>query len=165
MLQISGLTLGEEGDVKPLFEDRFVVVAGAQKKVGRRKSTLADLVDERSILTLLDGLPGMIAEVFHAEGLDPPQAHVVSFSIPLHQYLLASRGITLLPMSMLHFGTSHEAGANCHHRKRYLIGIVALKYRTLAPFAQIFMDRALEIAKSFAKFAKDSMHRDLPRDQ
>jgi len=77
MLQISGLTLGEEGDVKPLFEDRFVVVAGAQKKVGRRKSTLADLVDERWILTLLDGLPGsMIAEVFHAEGLDPPQALV-----------------------------------------------------------------------------------------
>ena len=64
-------------------------------------------------------------------------------------------------LSMLHFGTSHEAGANCHDRKRYLIGIVALKYRTLAPFAQIFMDRALEIAKSFAKFAKDSMHRDL----
>jgi len=43
----------------------------------------------------LDGLPGsMIAEVVHAEGLDPPQAHVVSFSIALHQHLFGSGGFS-----------------------------------------------------------------------
>jgi len=30
MLQISGLTLGEDVDVKPLFEDRLVVVAAKE---------------------------------------------------------------------------------------------------------------------------------------
>jgi DNA-binding transcriptional LysR family regulator len=84
---VSGLALGQDMEVRPLFEDRFVVVAGAQKEVGRGKLTLADLVDERWVLPPPDSLPGsMIADVFRAAGLEPPRAHVVSFSIPLHQH-------------------------------------------------------------------------------
>jgi Bacterial regulatory helix-turn-helix protein, lysR family len=34
--------------------------------------------------------------------------------------------------------------------KSYSIGIIALKNRTLAPFAQVFIDHALKIAKSMS---------------
>jgi DNA-binding transcriptional LysR family regulator len=152
---VSGLTLGEGMELKPLFEDRFVVMAGAQKAVRRRKLTLADLIDERWVLPPPESLPGsMIADVFRAEGLEPPQAHVVSFSIPLHQHLLATGGfVTILPASMLHFG-KHLSMRRLPVdivEKTYSIGIVALKNRTLAPFAQVFIDRALKLAKSITK--------------
>jgi DNA-binding transcriptional LysR family regulator len=152
---ISGLRLGEDMDVKPLFDDRFVVMAGAQRKVGRRKLTLADLIDERWVLPPSDSLPGsMIAEVFRVEGLEPPQAHVVSFSIPLHQHLLATgRFLTMLPMSMLHFARHLPLKPLpvATLEKTYSIGIIMLKNRTLGPFAQIFIDCALELAKPLRK--------------
>jgi DNA-binding transcriptional LysR family regulator len=105
---------------------------------------------ERWVLPPLDSLPGsLIADVFRAEGLEPPQAHVVSFSIPLHQHLLARGFVTMLPVSMLHFGKhlSMKLLPVASIEKTYSIGIVALKNRTLAPFAQVFIDTALEMAK------------------
>src|SRR5262249_44313181 len=135
--------LGEDMEARPLFEDKFVVVAGARTKVGRRKLALADLVDERWVLPPPDSLPGsMIADVFRAEGLEPPQAHIVSFSVPLHQHLLASgRFVTMLPLSMLHFGKhlSLKPLPVATIKKAYSIGIVALRNRTLAPFARVFI--------------------------
>jgi DNA-binding transcriptional LysR family regulator len=152
---ISGLRLEEDMEVKPLFDDRFVVMAGAQKKVGRRKLTLADLINERWVLPPSDSLPGsIIAEVFRAEGLEPPQPHVVSFSIPLHQHLLATgRFVTMLPLSMLRFGKhlSLKLLPVAALEKTYSIGIIVLKNRTLAPFAQLFIDCALETAKPLRK--------------
>jgi DNA-binding transcriptional LysR family regulator len=151
---LTGLTLGEDMEVRHLFEDRFAVMAGAQKKVGRRKLALADLIDERWVLPPLDSLPGsMIADVFRAEGLVPPQAHVVSFSIPLHQHLLARGFVTMLPMSILHFGKhlSLKLLPVTVVEKAYSIGIVALKNRTLAPFAQVFIDIAREMARPLKK--------------
>jgi DNA-binding transcriptional LysR family regulator len=151
---VSGLTLGDDMEAIPLFEDRFVVVVGAQRKLGRRKVALSDLMNERWVLPPHDSLPGsMIADAFRAEGLEPPQARVVSFSIPLHQHLLARGFITMLPVSMLHFGkhlpmkrmpvATTEGG--------YSIGVVALKNRTLAPFAQVFIDTALQMAMPLKK--------------
>lgn len=152
---VSGLVLGEDMEVRPLFEDRFVVMAAAKKKVGRRKLVLADLVGERWVLPPPDSLPGsMIADVFRAEGLEPPQAHVVSFSVPLHQHLLASgKFVTMMPASMLHFGKhlSLKPLPVATAERAYSIGIVALKKRTLAPFAQVFIDTALEMAKAMRK--------------
>ena len=151
---LSGLTLGEEMEVRPLFVDRFAVMVGAQRKVGRRKLALSELVNERWVLPPSESLPGtMIADVFRAEGLEPPQAHVVSFSIPLHQHLLARGFVTMLPMSMFHFGKhlSMKLLPVATIEKSYPIGIVALKNRTLAPFAQVFIDTALEMAKPLEK--------------
>jgi hypothetical protein len=77
----------------------------------------------------------LIADVFRAEGLEPPQAHVVSFSIPLHQHLLARGFVTMLPVSMLHFGKhlSMKLLPVASIEKTYSIGIVALKNRTWLP--------------------------------
>jgi DNA-binding transcriptional LysR family regulator len=147
---VSGLTLGDDMEVMPLFEDRFVVVVGAQRKVGRRKVTLSDLMNERWVLPPPDSLPGsIIAGAFRAKGLEPPRARVVSFSVPLHQHLLARGFITMLPVSMLHFGKHLPMKLMPVEttERGYSVGMFALKNRTLAPFAQVFVDTALQMAK------------------
>jgi len=59
----------------------------------------------------------------------------------------------MLPMSMFHFGKhlSMKLLPVATIDKSYQIGIVALKGRTLAPFAQVFIDTALEMAKPLGK--------------
>jgi len=119
----SGLDSEKDMEVKVLFQDRFVVLAGAESKwVRRRKFTLADVINEAWVLPPPDSLPGLsIAAVFRASGLEPPNAHVVSFSIPLHHHLLATgRFLTMLPMSMLRFGKRthliHRPAGDIIHR-------------------------------------------------
>jgi DNA-binding transcriptional LysR family regulator len=152
----NGLALEGDADVEGLFDDQFVVMAGSQTKwTRRRKVTLADLLDEPWVLPPPDSLPGRyIAEAFRASGLQPPFAHLVSFSIPLHYHLLATgRFITMLPRSMLRFGkhvslkllpVESPAGP-------YPTGIITLKNRTLSPLAQLFIACAREVAKPLAK--------------
>ena len=142
--------------MEDLFDDRFVVMAGFPAKwIRRRKLVLADLLDELWVLPPPESLPGQyIAQAFRAGGFQPPRAHVVSFSIPLHHHLLATgRYITMLPRSMLHFGkhmslkslpVESPAGA-------YPIGILTLRNRTLSPLAQLFITCAREVAKQLGK--------------
>jgi DNA-binding transcriptional LysR family regulator len=153
---ISALGSGSDVEVKPLFDDRFVVIVGAQHKwVGRRKLTLAHLINEPWVLPPADSLPGLtIAEAFRAEGLEPPQAQLVSYSIPMHQHMLATgRFVTMLPMSMLHFGKHLPLKLLpvATPQKNYSTGIISLTNRTLGPLAQVFIDCAHEVAKSFKK--------------
>jgi DNA-binding transcriptional LysR family regulator len=150
--------LAPEGDTEMeiLFDDRFVVMAGSQTKwIRRRKLVLANLLNELWVLPPPESLPGQyIAHAFRTSGLEPPHAHVVSFSIPLHHHLLATgRYITMLPRSMLRFGkhmplkllpVESSAGS-------YPTGIITLKNRTLSPLAQIFIECAREVAKPLAK--------------
>jgi len=152
----TGLESDRDTDVKTLFDDRLVVMAGAQSKwTRRRKLSLADLIDELWVLPPPDSLPGLtIAEAFHASGLQPPQAHVMSFSIPLHYHLLSTgRYVTMLPKSMLRFG-KHLLLKSLPVEtppKTYPTGIITLKNRTLGPLAQRFIDRAREVAKPLTK--------------
>ena len=150
--------LSSEGDTKIeiLFDDQFVVMAGSPTKwIRRRKLVLADLLNELWVLPPPESLPGQyIAQAFRTSGFEPPRAHVVSFSIPLHYHLLATgRYITMLPRSMLRFGkhtplkllpVKSPAGA-------YPIGILALRNRTLSPLAQLFITCAREVAKQLEK--------------
>ena len=76
--------------------------------------------------------------MFRAEGWEPPQAHIVSFSIPLHLHLLATgRFVTMLPMSMLRFGKHLPLKLLpvATLEKNYSTGIITLKNRTLGPLA------------------------------
>ena len=150
--------LSPEGDteIEILFDDQFVVMAGSPTKwIRRRKLVLADLLNELWVLPPPESLPGQyIAQAFRTSGFEPPRAHVVSFSIPLHYHLLATgRYITMLPRSMLRFGkhtplkllpVKSPAGA-------YPIGILALRNRTLSPLAQLFITCAREVAKQLEK--------------
>jgi DNA-binding transcriptional LysR family regulator len=152
----SGLTPGEDANVEILFDDRFIVMVDAENKWGRRrKITLAGLLNELWVLPPAESIPGRsIAQVFRASGLDPPRVHMVSFSLPLHYHLLATgRFVTMLPVSMLHFG-KHLSLKSLPVELRgdpYPTGIITLKSRTLSPLAQLFITCAREVAKPLAK--------------
>jgi DNA-binding transcriptional LysR family regulator len=152
----SGLTPGEDANVEILFDDRFIVMVDAENKWGRRrKITLAGLLNELWVLPPAESIPGRsIAQVFRASGLDPPRIHMVSFSLPLHYHLLATgRFVTMLPVSMLHFG-KHLSLKSLPVELRgdpYPTGIITLKSRTLSPLAQLFITCAREVAKPLAK--------------
>jgi DNA-binding transcriptional LysR family regulator len=140
-----------------LFDDRHVVLASAKSKWARRRHlTLAELVAEPWVLPPPDGPIWLyLTAAFRAAGLEPPAAEVVTFSIPLHQSLLATgRFLTTLPVSMLHL--------HAHLPFKVLpikfpasprpMGIVTLKNRTLSPLAVRFIECAREVAKSLPKW-------------
>ena len=152
----SGLTPGEDVKVEILFDDRFVVMADAESKWGRRrKVSLANLLNELWVLPPAESIPGRsIAQTFRASGLEPPRVHMVSFSLPLHYHLLATgRFVTMLPVSMLHFGKHLSLKLLpvelCGDP--YATGIITLKNRTLSPLAQLFITCAREVAKPLTK--------------
>jgi DNA-binding transcriptional LysR family regulator len=146
------LKLEQDVSAETLFDDQFVVMAGAESKWSRRrKLQLADLIDEPWVLPPSDSVPGVsIAQTFRAAGFEPPGAQMVSFSLPLHYHLLATgRFLTMLPLSMLRFGKHLplkllpvDIPIN-----PYATTIITLKNRTLSPLAQLFIAAAREIAK------------------
>ena len=145
----------QEMDVEVLFDDRQVIMAGARSKWARRRRVaLRDLMGERWFVPPLDSPIGThISECFRAADLEPPRAHVASFSIPLCLRMVEKESfLTMLPISMLSHGE--------HLRLRLLrvdaphiprpTGIVTVKNRTLGPLAQHFIASARELAKSLA---------------
>jgi DNA-binding transcriptional LysR family regulator len=79
-----------------LFDDQFVVIAGAESKwVRRRKLRLADLIDEPWVLPPTDSVPGTsIAQTFRAAGLESPGAQMISFSFAVALSSLVDRALS-----------------------------------------------------------------------
>ena len=153
---IFGLKLEQDISAEILFDDQFVVMAGAESKwVRRRKLKLADLIDEPWILPPSDSVPEVtISQTFRAAGLEPPRAQMTSFSLPLHYHLLATgRFLTMLPLSMLRFGKHLPLKLLLADVPSipYPAAIITLKNRTLSPLAQLFIAGAREIAKPLTK--------------
>jgi len=146
------LKLDEDVGADLLFDDQFVVVAGAESKwVPRRKLRLAGLIDERWVLPPTDSVTGTsIVQTFRAAGVEPPGAQMTSFSLPLHYHLLSTgRFLTMLPLSMLQFG-KHLPLKSLQvrvPRHPYPTAIITLKNRTLSPLAHLFIAYAREAAK------------------
>ena len=156
IIPITGLALEQDTAVDVLFDDRHVVLAGGKNKwLRRRNIALADLIDEPWIFPPPDSPVGSyIAAGFRAAGLEPPRAHVLSFSVPMHQHLLSTgRFLTALPSSMV----VH----NEHLPLKLLsvkfpaisrpVAIVTLKNRTLKPLARLFTESAHSLAEPLAK--------------
>jgi DNA-binding transcriptional LysR family regulator len=146
------LNLDRDISAEILFDDQFVVMAGAESKwVRRRKFKLADLIDEPWVLPPSDSVPGVsISHAFRAAGLEPPRAQMTSFSLPLHYHLLATgRFLTMLPLSMLRFGKHLPLKLLPADVPSipYPTAIITLKNRTLSPLAQLFIAGARETAK------------------
>ncbi len=153
---LTGLVLEHDVQVEVLFDDRHVVLASARSKWTRRRNVaLAELIEEPWVLPRPDTPVGAyISAGFRAAGLEPPRARVLSFSIPLHEHLLATgRFLTTLPMSMLTF--------NRHLPLKVLpvafpvdarpIAVLTLKGRTLGPLAHQFAGRARNVAETLQK--------------
>jgi DNA-binding transcriptional LysR family regulator len=138
-----------------LFEDRAVVMAAARSKWSRRRRlALADLLDEPWILPPPESAFGVhIAQAFRDSGLQPPQAAVVAFSIPLIQHLLArGRYLSMLPVVMARLGkhfslTAVDVKFAGVPRS---VSIMTLRNRELSPLAHVFMGFVRETARRLA---------------
>lgn len=140
-----------------LFEDRYVVVAGAGSRwVQRRKIQLSELAGESWTLPPAASVIGSIVmEAFRAAGLDYPRATVVTDSPHTRVSLLATgRFITVFPVSALRFLARDSAlrvlpvELPMAYRPN---GIVTLKDRAPSPVAQLLIEGARELAKPLAK--------------
>jgi DNA-binding transcriptional LysR family regulator len=147
----------EHLDFEFLFDDSFVVAAGAQSSwVRRRRIELAELVNESWVLPPPGSvIASVVTEAFRAGGLDYPRATVVTESSEVRTSLLATgRFVTIFPASALRFPTRRseiKALPVELPKARLPNGIATLKNSMLSPVAQLFIDYAREVAKPLAK--------------
>jgi DNA-binding transcriptional LysR family regulator len=149
----------EQFAFETLYDDSFVVVAGAQNPWARRRRIeLAALVNEPWALPAPEGEIGSVfMETFRAKGLDYPRATVVTLPREVRMSLLVTgRFLTMCSPSILRFPTRRSDIRVLPVElalARVPVGIVTLKNRTLTPVAQLFLEHAREIARRLAKGA------------
>jgi DNA-binding transcriptional LysR family regulator len=154
-------TAVDEDELKTevLFDEQLYVVAGANSPWARRRRVkLAELVNEPWILVEPEHpslVASLVAEAFHASGLEVPRARVLTFSLLIRNGLLASgRYLTILPGNMLRFGANRLSlkalPIELPIRPRP-VGIVTLKNRTISPVAQLFIACAREVTRPLAQ--------------
>jgi DNA-binding transcriptional LysR family regulator len=150
------LSTGEQFGFEILYDDSFVVVAGAQNPwVRRRRIELSELVSESWTLPPLENpLGSVFREAFRASGLDYPRATVFTILPAVRISLLATgRFLTIFPASVLRFSAQRQELKVLPVElpiARLPIGIVTLQNRTLSPVAQLFIDSARDVAKTYA---------------
>jgi DNA-binding transcriptional LysR family regulator len=139
-----------------LYEDIYVVAAGAQTGwARRRRAELADLIEEPWALPSPDSLVGSAFEkVFLASGLDYPRAAVSTYSMPARAALVASgHFLSILPFSVTRFPATQSAikalPVNLPSMRRP-VALIRFKDRSLSPAAQLFADCARHVAKSMS---------------
>ena len=144
-------------DFEFLFDDSYVVAAGAQNQwVRRRRIEIAELVNELWVPPPPDSVIGSIVmDAFRASGLDYPRVSVVTDCPHMRISLLATgRFVTIFPASAFRFltkGSEFKILPVELPTARRPNGIVTLKNRALSPVAKLFMDCAREVAKPLAK--------------
>jgi DNA-binding transcriptional LysR family regulator len=141
-------------DVRVLFEDELVVVAGAKSAwARRRKLELADLVEAPWILAEPNTVnSAIIAEAFASQGLAMPRIRLMTLSLHLRTNFAALGGhVTVLPRSVF---------AVCSERfeLRELpvkiptpplpIAVLTLKNRTPSPVVALFIEHLFATWKS-----------------
>ncbi len=144
-------------DFEFLFDDSYVVAAGAQNQWGRRRRIeIAELVNELWVLPPPDSVIGSIVmDAFRASGLDYPRVSVVTDCPHMRISLLATgRFVTIFPASAFRFLAKRSELKILPVElptARRPNGIVTLKNRALSPVAKLFIDRAREVSKPLAK--------------
>ena len=139
-----------------LFDDPLVVYAASDSPwARRRKISLADLIDAPWSIPFYNSPVGrLIVEAFRADGLEPPRAHVKSFSIDVHLGLLATgKYVSIAALSMLRTCSQRLSikalPIKLKHRPSS-VAIMTLRDRTLSPVAELFIKYAHGIAKPLA---------------
>ncbi len=139
-----------------LFEDSYVVAAGAKNSWTRRRNIqLSDLAEERWVLPPPESVIGsIITQAFRASGLGYPRAIVVTDSPHTRVSLLETgRFITVFPASALRFltrGSALKVLSVELPAARRPNGLVTLKGRAVSPVVQLVIDSAREVAKPMA---------------
>ena len=140
-----------------LFDDRLVVVAGADNKwLRRKKIKLSELLHEPWIFPHVGTLASSsITAAFRASGVDAPKAMVSSNSSRLNNNLLASgRFLSVVPESMMKLGAKHlpfkVLPIDIPNTSRQVV-LFTLRNRTLSPVTRLFIDCVREVAKPLAR--------------
>jgi DNA-binding transcriptional LysR family regulator len=147
----------EQLDFEFLFEDTFVVAAGAQSPWARRRRIdLADLVNEPWVLPPPESAIGLVAmEAFRMSGIDFPRVTVVAVPPDTRISLLATgRFLTIFPTSVLRFSTKRTEIKVLPVKLPVAPvpnGIVTLKNRTLSRVSQLFIEHTRDVAKLLAR--------------
>jgi DNA-binding transcriptional LysR family regulator len=136
-----------------LYNEPLVVVAGARSPWSRRrKVSLAELTDAVWALPPMESLYGsIVAEAFHAHGLEVPRATVLSSITPLRNSLLATgRFLSIVQASAVKYGSGGAIKVLPIDLSttRRPIGLITLRNRTLSPIAKLFIEAARDVAKS-----------------
>jgi DNA-binding transcriptional LysR family regulator len=140
-----------------LFDDSYVVAAGATNQWARRRRIeIAELVNELWVLPPRESVIGsIVTEAFRASGLGYPRVAVVTDSPHMRISLLATgRYVTIFPASALRFlarGSELKVLPVKLPMARRPNGIITVKDRALSPVAQLFIDCARELAKPLAR--------------
>jgi len=157
VLRSGGPVADERFDFEFLFEDCYVVEAGARNRWARRRNIqLSDLAEEPWVLPPRESVIGsIITQAFGASGLDYPRATVITDSPHMRVSLLETgRFITVFPASALKFLTRGAALKVLPIElpaARRPNEMVTIKDRAVSPVVQLVMDSARELAKSIAK--------------
>ena len=147
----------ERLDFEFLFDDTYVVAAGATNRWARRRRIeIAELVNELWVLPPRESVIGsIVTEAFRASGLGYPRVAVVTDSPHMRISLLATgRFVTIFPASALRFlarGSELKVLPVKLPMARRPNGIVTVKDRALSPVAQLFIECAREVAKPLAR--------------
>lgn len=149
----------ERLDFEFLFDEAFVVAAGASSPwARRRKVELRDLVNESWVLPPPESAISAIArQAFAASGLDYPRATAITLTPEVRMSLLATgRFITIFPASTVRFSARRSEIKVLPVKlpvDRVPSGIVTLRNRSLSPVARLFIDAARAVAKTVPKDA------------
>ena len=151
--RVPTVLLEDDLALENLFNESLVAVAGRHSRWSRRRRLeLADLIDEAWILPPYDSVRGpLIAEIFRANGLQPPRASVSTLSLQLTTTLIASgRFVGLVPRSVARSSVG-QSELNILALKipvhRIAVDVITIKNRTLSPLAKLFIDCARKVAK------------------
>src|SRR5262245_53793793 len=147
---------GDDLSVEILFDDDVVIVAGTNSHwARRRKIKLADLLDASWVGTPRQTLTTMLLEqAFQASNLPVPKMRVMTFSVQLRAYLLATGDfLSAMPKSLLRVnpecGGLRELPIKLPNPP-FPVAIVTLKGRTLTPAVELFLESLRAYVKSFA---------------
>jgi DNA-binding transcriptional LysR family regulator len=143
-----------------LYEESMMLVTAAQTDiVCGRKVRLSQLIDRPWCLPPLESYPwNLVADAFRGAGLDLPRRIVTTRSVQLLTSLIATgRFLSFLPRSVLHYSAERLSLRTWPidvSIKRYPVGIVILKKRTINPATKLFIECAREVAKPFMKVGR-----------
>jgi DNA-binding transcriptional LysR family regulator len=149
--------LPDELAAEILFHDSVAVMTAAANPLARRRNLkLADLANEPWVLFPYDSFfGGVIAEIFRANGHEPPRLTVSTLSVHAQNEMLATgRFITVLPSFMLRLPGGNvplKALPVALPNTPMPIGLITVKNRMLTPVAQLFIDRIRARVKSLAR--------------
>jgi DNA-binding transcriptional LysR family regulator len=139
--------------VQNLFDDDIVAVAAKQNPWTRRRHIdLGELVKEPWTLPARDtGIGAFAIDAFRAQGLEPPRATVVTYSVHMRDKLLATgRFLTMLSSYTLMLPSRHptlKALPVALDNARGTIAITTLKNRMLSPLAELFIKTTRAVVK------------------